>query len=136
MHNIKLTHSIRQMFLVVTGFIGVIAFIEADGLTNWADRLQPSALRSAAVPWTAALHKLVQPLGLTAVRQRALDEAARIGWTDDAVRLAHNTTPPVALPVPCAAPGRALSPVLVAAATAPIASAVPRATSLLPLSPL
>ena len=139
MQNVKVTHSVRQMFLAIAGFVAVIALVEADGLANWAGRLEPGLLRSIAVPTTGALHSSLRPLGIGAFRVRALDEAARLGWSDDATRLARVSRPPSAAPAgPVAppAPGRAISPALAAAAAAPIAPTVPGMTSLSPLAPV
>ena len=139
MQNVKVTQSLRQMFLAFAGFVAVISLIEADGLASWADRLEPGLLRSIAVPAATALHRSVEPLRVGTLRNRALDEAARLGWSDDAVRLARNSRPAGALP---ARPSMSnmqqpvAAPLLIAAATAPIAPAVPRATTLVPLAPV
>jgi hypothetical protein len=90
MQNVTISHSIGQMFLAVAGFVVVIGLLESGGLANWANRLEPGALRSVAVPATSGLNKLVQPLGVSGIRERALDVAADTGWTDDAVQLAHS----------------------------------------------
>ena len=136
MQKVKVTHSVRQMFLAIAGFIAVIALVEADGLANWADRLEPGLLRSIAVPTTGALHSSFHPLGIGAIRDRALDEAARLGWSDDATRVALLARQPIATPSRLQAQQRASARALAAAAGAPIAAAVPRITSLFPLTPV
>ena len=136
MKNLTFTHSFRQLFLALAGFVVAVALIESDGLANWADRLQPGPLRTVAVPAANTLQKSVQPLGISTVRERALDEAARIGWTDDAVRLARGAK--AAAPAQMAACGvpPSATPDLTAAAIAPLAASVPRSTTLAPLAPV
>jgi hypothetical protein len=137
MQNIKLTHPIRQMFLALAGFVAVIALLESEGLANWADRLEPGPLRSLAAPAADALNGIVQPLGLSALRGRALDIAAQAGWSDDAVRLAHSRKPAALPSVPAATQsGHGPTPRLAAAAVAPLAPGVPRNTTLSPLVPV
>ena len=139
MQNVRVTHSVRQMFLAIAGFITVISLIEADGLARWADRLEPGMLRSIAAPATAALDKSLRPVGIAALHDRALDEAARLGWSDDALRLARIARPAGAAPFQPAsstAPQRLSAPVPGAIATAPIAAGVPHSTTLSPLAPI
>lgn len=139
MQNVKASQSIRQMFLAVAGFVTVICLIESDGLASWANRLEPGLLRCLAVPTVTALHRALQPLGTGALRDRALDEAARLGWSDDAVRLARNGRPsgaPSSRPSLSTSQQPAAAPLLIAAANAPIAASVPRATTLVPLAPV
>jgi len=139
MQNPRATQSIRQMFQALAGFVVAITLLESDGLVNWADRLEPGPLRSVSVPATAALHKLVKPLAVGAMRERALDLAARIRWTDDAVWLAHSTKPlPAATSqqAACEAPAPVQPPVTSAAAVAPLVAVVPSATPLSPLAPV
>src|SRR5947209_1796098 len=137
MQNLKVTHPIRQMFMALAGFVVAITLIESDGLASWADRLEPGFLRSVAAPSAATLDGWLRPLGITTVRDRALDEAARIGWTDDAVRLAHSAKPAAAAQnlAACAAPAPA-APMLRPAVIGPLATSVPRATALAPLGPI
>jgi len=155
MHSLKLKHPIRQMFLAVTGFVVAILIIESGGLNNWAERLQPGPLRTIALPVAAAVDNAMRPLGIGALRNRVLDEAAHLGWSDDPVRLAAISRPArphaaeiqaAACPAP-AAPG--LMPALAtasvappdatvprAAKVAPLATMLPRSTSLAPLAPV
>src|SRR5579871_1087412 len=93
MRDSRLNHTTRHMFLTLGGFVVAILLLEPDGLQNWAERLEPGLLRTIAVPAVSALDRTVQPLGLAGFRDRTLDEAARIGWSDDAVRTARMATP-------------------------------------------
>ena len=137
MQNVKLHHPMRQVFLTTAGFVVMTALLEADGLVNWANRLDPGALRSLAMPVARAVQKTVQPLGLTAMREVALNETARLGWSDDAVRLARQKEPAETAAASCLAPGGSSSqPVLRASAMAPIVASVPRNTNLAPLAPV
>jgi len=152
MQKLTLAHSIRQIFLAAAGFSMAIMLIDSDGLRNWADRLPPGALRTVAAPATGAINKFLQPLGLSAMRERALDETARLGWTDDAARLAHNTpapvspplgsaasavvAPPVAVPKSPARPAHSATRIPARVATTPLVSALPPATALVPLPPV
>ena len=149
MKNVRLAHSIRQMFLALAGFVVVIAVIESDGLANWADRLEPGVLRAIAAPATSAVQKTLHPFGVSTLRDHALREAAHLGWTDDAALLAEgskpagapSSSPPVGHEVEaCAlssAGGAAKTPVIAtAAALAPLAASVPRTSSLAALAPV
>src|SRR5580704_13724752 len=93
MENVRLSHPIRHMFVAVSGFILAIVLVESDGLKNWAEALQPGMVRTVAAPIIAAIDRSLQPLGIAKLRDRALDESARFGWTDDAARIARNTRP-------------------------------------------
>jgi hypothetical protein len=138
MKSVKATHSLRQMFLSVAGFVVAILLIESGGLKNWADRLEPGPLRTVAVPVTGVIDRALAPLGIAEVRDGALDEAARLGWSDDAARLARTSRPAVARAMaptvasggqPAKGPGAALA----AGAAAPLIATVPRSTTLAPL---
>src|SRR5579862_3176354 len=89
MRNYHLYHSIRQLSLALGGFVIAILLLESDGLENWADRLEPGLLRTATQPVASVLNGSLQPLGFADARNRTLDEAARMGWSDDEVRLAR-----------------------------------------------
>ena len=149
MRDSRLNQSIRQMFLTLGGFVVVILLVESDGLENWASRLDPGPLRTVAQPAASAINRTLQPLGVAGVRDRTLDEAARLGWSDDAVRLARMTSPPTE-PAAAAQPqtryassGSGLEvsrtksgSVLTTAAVAPIVGSVPHNVSLIPLAPI
>lgn len=147
MRNLGFHHSIRHQFLTLAGFVVAIVLLESDGLQNWANHLDPGALRSVALPVASALNRALQPLGIAGARERTLDETARLGWSDDAVRLAR-TNPPQAIDTETAASQSQTShatsagtrqepkPVLIAAAAAPIVGSVPRSVSLTPLTPI
>ncbi len=153
MQKVTLKHPIRQMFLALAGFVVAIVMIESDGLRNWAERLPPGPLRTIAQPATASIHKAVGPLGISTIRDRVLDEAAHLGWTDDPVRLAANSRParvhpPESQTVSCASPPGPKPPLAVAAIATPnptiprtttvasLAAMVPRTTALAPLGPV
>jgi hypothetical protein len=149
MREFRLNHSIRHMFLTLVGFVVAILLLESDGLENWANRLEPGPLRTVAEPAASALNRTLRPLGIARTRDRTLDEAARVGWSDDAVRLAR-ITPALteqaeashpqashASPVPALSVLRPESKsVLAAAAVAPIVGDVPRSASITPLAPI
>ena len=137
------------MFLTLGGFVLAILLIEADGLQNWANRLEPGPLRTVAQPAASAVAATLRPLGLAGVRDRTLDEAAGMGWSDDAVRLARMTPSPDVQAAASQPASRLASPVsghptlrsgagplLTAAAIAPIAGAVPNTVNLTPLAPI
>src|ERR1700741_3036313 len=94
MRDYRLNHSIRHMFLTLGGFALAILLLESDGLENWANRLEPGPLRTLVKPAASALNSTLQPLGVAGARNRTLDEAARMGWSDDAVRVARMRTAP------------------------------------------
>src|SRR3954466_8921882 len=148
MQNVRLYHSIRPMFLTLGAGVLAILLLESDGLENWANRLEPGPLRTLAEPVAAMFKRTLQPLGIAGVRDRTLDEAARLGWSDDAVRVGRMNaagTYQAATSAPQNGPGsparvaevRAESkPILAAAAAAPIVASVPRTVSLRPLAPI
>ncbi|MGA2673516.1 MAG: DUF459 domain-containing protein [Terracidiphilus sp.] len=161
-----MTHPIRQLFLVLAGFVAVIVLLESDGLANWADRLEVGPLRTVAVPVTGAVQRALEPLGLSAIRQDALESLARVGWADDAAQLAAaagaNRTPLAgcgAATAKAAVPGQQSAPSSGVAgvgsiatantplglrtslpnpvgADVPLAAQVPRTTALAPLPPV
>ena len=149
MRNFRLNHSIWHMFLTLGVFVVAILLLESNGLENWANHLDPGPLRTVAQPAASALNRTLQPLGIAGARERTLDEAARMGWSDDAVRVARVTGPPTgqtaslqtqtsnassasALP----ALGQKSKSTLGAAATAPVVGSIPRSGSLKPLTPI
>jgi hypothetical protein len=157
MQTVAHKHVVRQMFLAVAGFVFVIVLLESGGLKEWAEHLEPGPLRSAAFPMLAAIDNAVRPLGISAIRNQALEESARAGWSDDAARVTHYTKP-AAAPAPRSTPTVVASPVAPApmpavsaavsslpvpspvihapAVSAPIVSAVPRSARLAPLPPV
>jgi hypothetical protein len=149
MPNFRLNHSIRRMFLSLCGFVVVAVLLESDGLENWANRLEPGPLRTLAAPAASTLSRSLRPLGIAGVRDRALDEAARVGWSDDAARLARVTARDTERATTSQAPEAHVpsSPafaelqqksksVLAAAAAAPIVMNVPHNVNLTPLAPI
>jgi uncharacterized protein len=137
------------MFLTLGGFVVAILLLESNGLENWANRLEPGPLRTVAEPAASSLNRTLQPLGIARTRDRALDEAARMGWSDDAVRLARMTPAPKerANASPPQTSHESSAPVLsvfrsesnsilAAAAVAPIVGSVPHIVSIAPLTPI
>ena len=149
MRNFGFKHSIRHMFLTLGGFVVSILLLGSDGLQNWANRLEPGPLRIVAQPAASALNLALQPFGVAGARDRVLDEAAYMGWSDDAVRLARVKASPTdraaafqphtnrASSAPALAVPRPESKsILTAAAVAPIVGSVPRSVSLTQLAPV
>jgi hypothetical protein len=159
MRSVSLTQSIRQLALLLAGFLTAIALLESGGLASWANHLEIGPLRTVAVPVTASLQKALHPLGVGAIRDHALETLARAGWSDDPALLAEaaNTsragdlpkasgcataasataprsilTPGAGSPPPGAHP---LSPNAPGAQT-PLLADLPRATVLAPLPPI
>ncbi len=89
MRAVALTDPIRQLFLAVAGFLAAIALLESGGLAGWANHLEPGPLRTVAVPVSGAIEKALAPLGAAAIREDALKDLARVGWSDDAALLAE-----------------------------------------------
>ncbi|MGA2888513.1 MAG: DUF459 domain-containing protein [Terracidiphilus sp.] len=140
---------IRQLVLVVAGFVAAVVLLESDGLASWANHLEIGPLRMIAVPATTAVQQALHPLRVTVVRERALEELARFGWSDDAALLAKtaNTAGPhgpvltsgCTISTSANAPTAGLnSPPLGAQATIlpPILKDLPRTTELAPLPPV
>lgn len=149
MQDFRLNFSIRRMFLTLGGFAIAILLLESDGLENWANRLEPGPLRTLAQPAASALNRTLQPIGISGARDRTLDEAARVGWSDDAVRVTRVTRPPTqqeaasstlssdARSSPSSAPfGQKSRSALAAAAVSPIVGSLPHNVSLTPLAPI
>src|ERR1035437_292853 len=145
MRNFSLTHPIRQLALVVAGFVVAVVLLEADGLARWADHLEIGLLRTVAVPVTGAVQKAIDPLGVPTLRDHALESLARIGWSDDAA-LTAKAAPKHDLPAApgCAATVNVLSPVVAkpgsgfsaAGAQTPLFAGAPSLTDLVPLPPI
>lgn len=155
MQNVTSKHIVRQVFLALAGFVAVIVLLESGGLKEWAEHLEPGSLRTIAVPAMSAIDKVVRPLGIGTIRDRALEESARTGWSDDPARVARTSKPAVAasvpspvavlpapaasmpaLPAPVSAAAVPAPPVRARIVTAPLAGAVPRSTRLIPLPPV
>jgi hypothetical protein len=126
-----------------------IVLLESGGLASWANHLEIGPLRMVAVPVTTAVQKTLQPLGVAAVRDRALEVLARAGWTDDAALLAKAANPLHVCDLPeatgSAAPGSANTPHIVSTAGSgspspgaltPLLGDVPLTTVLDPLPPV
>jgi lysophospholipase L1-like esterase len=159
MRSVSLTQSIRQLALLLAGFLAVIALLESGGLASWANHLEIGPLRAVAVPVTATLQKALHPLGVGAIRDHALETLARAGWTDDPALLAEAEKNPSVGDLPkasgCATSASATTPHLnspsgagspssgahilspnVPGAQSPLLTDLPRSTALAPLPPV
>ncbi len=155
MQNVTSKHVVRQVFLALAGFVVVIVLLESGGLKEWAEHLEPGAMRTVALPAMAAIDHVVRPLGISSLRDHALDESARTGWSDDAARVARASKPAIkyempaqppaspapipslpSLPAAVSSPAISFAPVGSSMVTAPVAAAVPRSTHLAPLPPV
>jgi hypothetical protein len=108
-----ITHPIRQLALVVAGFVVAVVLLESQGLASWADHLDIGPLRTVAVPVTGAIKKALDPIGIGAVREHALQALARVGWSDDAALLADasgNARSSSPKPAECVLPALANAP--------------------------
>jgi lysophospholipase L1-like esterase len=162
MRNVTLTYSIRQLGMVVAGFVAAIVLLESGGLASWANHLEIGLLRTVAVPATGAVEKALCPLGVSGLRESALVNLARVGWTDDAALAAEAANVPRGgAPRACGcatgastartasglaagsargnakmAPGSRASFPNALGSESPLASDVPRMTALAPLPPV
>jgi lysophospholipase L1-like esterase len=153
MKTVRLNDPIRQLVLVVAGFLAAVVLLESDGLANWANHLEIGPLRTVAVPVTQAVQQALRPLGVTTVRDRALEELAHIGWSDDAALLAKaadtagphvppptsgcTTSTPANAHPPASAPGSDFRPLdTKTPLLPPILKDLPRTTDLAPLPPV
>ena len=148
MREFRLNHSIRHMFPTLGVFVVAILVLDSGGLQNWAERLEPGPLRSLMQPAASGINRMLQPLGVAGARDRTLDEAARLGWSDDAVRVARmapsssvqvaasSETSRGSAPSSLAQRHPASGLILTSAAVAPIVGSVPNSVSLTPLTPI
>jgi hypothetical protein len=100
MRTVTITHSTRQLFLAMAGFVAAILLLESDGLASWAIHLEIGPLRGVAVPVTGAIRKALDPLGVAAIRADALKNLALVGWSDDAALVAGAAITPRARDLP------------------------------------
>jgi len=152
MRKVNLTHPIRQLALVIAGFLAAIVLLECDGLVSWADHLEPGSLRTSAVPVAGAMQRAARPFGASIVRTHALLALARVGWSDDAALVAAANTSSVrpgttqcgcvsvsndhSAASGCAVPAAQKLFQNAAGARTPLLPAVPRAAVLVPLPPV
>jgi len=148
MRSNTITAPIRQLFLLLTGFVVVIALLESDGLASWANHLDIGPLRTVAVPATVALEKTLAPLGIANLRGDTLLNLARVGWSDDPALLAAAGPLPALTPdLPrVSAPAGSPKPTTptaphssfphAAGSEAPLLSDLPHTTTLTPLPPI
>jgi uncharacterized protein len=110
-------------------FIVVILLVESGGLATWAERLEIGPMRTVAVSVTSAWRGIVRPLGIERLREAAIANLQKVGWSDDAapVASAAETAKP---PAPPAATGKPTKPPIV---KPPLAASVPKASLLVPL---
>lgn len=131
-------NSTSQLAAVMAGFVVTILLLEPGGLLTWANRLDVGPVRNGAVWVTAALDKMLRPLGVEQVRKESLDGLDRLGWTDDPARLlaARAKSTPDAVGVNSSCTALAHAPKATAPKTlTPVATGVPRLTPLAPLPP-
>lgn len=81
-------NSVHQLAVVMAGFTLTILLLEANGLAQWAERLDVGPARQAAVTVTEAINRAVHPLGVEVIRSESLTGLARLGWSDDPASLA------------------------------------------------
>lgn len=131
-------NSTSQLAAVMAGFVVTILLLEPGGLLTWANRLDVGPVRNGAVWVTAALDKMLRPLGVEQVRKESLDGLDRLGWTDDPARLlaarAKSTPDAVGANSSCTALAHAPKATAQKILT-PVATGVPRLTPLAPLPP-
>lgn len=115
----------------VGAFVVLALVLESGGLVNWAQRLELGPERTVALPLVVVLHRGVGWMGMERLRRDALEELARIGWSDDPAAIAKAREGRRVVPVvPSAAPvtGIAAVPMKAKARVAP--------TPRLPLKPM
>jgi lysophospholipase L1-like esterase len=108
-----ITHPIRQLALVVAGFVVAVVLLESQGLASWADHLDIGPLRTVAVPVTGAIKTALVPLAIGGIREHALQALARVGWSDDAALLADaagTNSPSLTKPTECVLPALSNAP--------------------------
>ena len=88
MRKILIYNTVSQLALTMAGFAAVCVLLESEGLASWANHLEIGPLRTVAVPATAAVARALHPLGVFQLRDGTLDNLARVGWSDDAARVA------------------------------------------------
>jgi uncharacterized protein len=119
----------RQMAAIIAGFVAVIMLFESGGLATWAERLETGPMRAVAVRATSAWRHIVLPLGIERLREAAITNLQKIGWSDDAVQVADaaQTAKPAAPPPAINKPGTR------AKAKKPLVTDIPKASMLVPL---
>ena len=140
MRKILIYNTVSQLALTMAGFAAVCVLLESEGLASWANHLEIGRLRTVAVPATAAVARALHPLGVFQLRDGTLDNLARVGWSDDAARVAAVNAPanhdgPVADGSTAKTLAKAPTPATLGANT-PVVRDVPRVTSLTPLPPV
>jgi uncharacterized protein len=127
---------------VFAAFVAVILLVESGGLATWAERLgvgpiqidpieicQTNPMRTVAISVTSAWRGIVRPLGIERLRETAIANLQKVGWSDDAMPVANvaETTKHPGSPAPTEKPTK---PPIV---KTPLAASVPKASLLVPL---
>jgi uncharacterized protein len=89
-------NTVRQLATVIAGFVIVILFMESGGLATWAERLEIGPMRAAAVRVASAWRYVARPLGIERLRETAIANLRKVGWSDDAGPEADTVTGPAA----------------------------------------
>ena len=132
----------RQLALVATGFVLVIALLESRGLIVWADRLEVGPLQQQLAQGARALDGALTPLGIAAWRPRALETLARTGWSDMPQDDGKEAVPAmvlatqVAVPVPAASASVPAPMLPAASASAPAVAVAPAPAAAPPAGPV
>ena len=120
----------RQLAAVIAGFVIVILFMESGGLATWAERLEIGPMRTAAVRMTSAWRYVARPLGIEHLREAAIANLQKVGWSDDPGIGADTVTGPVVPHAALEKLGSKTNP------KPPLVANVPRDSTLVPLPPL
>jgi uncharacterized protein len=122
-------NSTKQLAVAIAGFVIVILIMESGGLATWAERLEIGPMRTAAVLVTSAWCCVVRPLGVERLRETAIANLQKVGWSDDAGPFAGTakTTRPAAPQPAIEKPGRKARP------QPPLVANIPKDSMLVPL---
>jgi uncharacterized protein len=122
-------NTVGQLAAVIAGFVIVILFMESGGLATWAERLEIGPMRTAAVRVMSAWRCVVRPLGIERLRETAIANLRKVGWSDDAGPVADTaeTSRPAAPQTAIEKPGRK------ARLQPPVVANVPKASMFVPL---
>jgi uncharacterized protein len=117
------------MAAIIAGFVSVILFVESGVLATWAERLDMGPMRTAAVRATSEWRRIARPTGIERLRETAIADLQKVGWSNDAISVASNTitNKPALPPALTEKPGRK------ATLKQPLAATVPKVSTLVPL---
>jgi uncharacterized protein len=130
------------MAVMFAGFIAVILLFESGGLAGWAERLKTGPMRTVAVPLTSAWRHIALPLGIERLRETAIANLQKVGWSDDAVQVADAAQTAKSARLPKAAllpksaplpPAAKEKPADVVNLKPPLAAHLPKDSTLVPL---